>query len=91
MRRVLLAVFLCAGCRETPPEGAELTRSECSKLVQHVQSLEAADTGGLLDALHVGLRSGIEGCLGRGTKRAYRCVLDAQSVGDLRDCDSLFK
>jgi hypothetical protein len=84
-------VLLALGCRETPPEGAELTTAECRRIQQRIERLESADTGGLKDALHIQVRSGIEGCLGKGTQRAYRCVMQAESLGDLHECDSLFK
>lgn len=90
MWRVLAAALLLPACNRAAPTG-ELSHEECADLVRHVQKLEAADTGGLRDALNVGLRSGIEGCMGRGTVRAYRCVLQAQVVGELESCNDFFK
>jgi len=72
-------------------EGKELTYSECKRVVQHAQRVESADTGGLLDTLHAQSRSDIQGCLKNGTTRAYRCVLAAETVKDLRDCDQFFE
>lgn len=91
MRVFAVALILCAACRSPTPEGAELSRTQCADLVRHVQKLESADTGGMRDALNAGLRSGIEGCLAKGTERAYRCVLVAEAMKDLESCDLLFK
>jgi len=90
MRRFLALAAAVFACRGAAPAG-ELTHEECADLVRHVQSLEAADTGGLREALGVGLRGGIEGCLRRGTVRARQCVLQAQAVGDLDGCNAYFK
>ena len=91
MRASALPLILCAACHSAAPEGAELTRAQCADLVRHVQRLESDDTGGMRLALTAALRSGIEGCLAKGTDRAYRCILVAESVKDLETCDSLFK
>ena len=91
MRRILaLGGVAFVACNRTAPEG-ELTRAECADLVRHVQKLESADTGGLRDALNVGLRCGIEGCLARGTVRARECTLRAENLGDLESCNAYFK
>ncbi len=87
----LPAIFL-AGCPSpTAPEGAELTRAQCADLVRHVQRLQSEDTGGLRITLGVGLRSDIEGCLEKGTARAFSCVKAAENLNDLSACDGLFK
>lgn len=91
MRAFAAALMLCAACESRAPAGAELTRSQCADLVRHVQRLESADTGGMRDALNVGLRSGIDGCLASGTERAYRCVLVAETMHDLESCNALLK
>lgn len=78
-------------CQTRQPEGAELTRAQCAELVRHVQRLESADTGGMREALNVGLRSGVDGCLEKGTDRAYRCVMSAEAQKDLGSCDLLFR
>jgi hypothetical protein len=91
MRALPVALILCAACQSAAPEGAELSRGQCAELVRHVQRLESADTGGLRDALNVSLRSGIDGCLAKGTERAYRCVLSAEAMSDLDSCNALFK
>jgi hypothetical protein len=92
MRASVAALILCAAaCQSQAPAGAELTRPQCADLVRHVQRLESADTGGMRDALNVGLRSGIDGCLANGTERAYRCVLVAETMHDLESCNALFK
>lgn len=90
MWRVLPFAPLLVACHRAAPTG-ELSHEECANLVRHVQKLQAADTGGLRDALNVGLRAGIEGCLTRGTAKAYECSLQAQSLGELQSCDSYFK
>jgi hypothetical protein len=90
MWRFFPVVLVAASCHRAAPEG-ELSRKECADLVRHVQRLEAADTGGLRDALNVGLRGGIEGCLRSGTVRAHQCVLQAQTMGDLDGCNAYFK
>lgn len=82
--------LVVSGCGRASPKG-ELTRAECADVVRHVQKLQAADTGGLLDALNVGLRSGIEGCLAKGTVRARQCTLQAETVADLESCNVYFK
>jgi hypothetical protein len=90
MRRVLPLAALLVACHRSAPTG-ELSHEECANLVRHVQKLQAADTGGLRDALNVGLRAGIEGCLARGTAKAYDCALQAQTLGELESCNSFFK
>jgi hypothetical protein len=90
MWRILALVALLPACHRAAPTG-ELSHEECADLVRHVQRLQSADTGGLRDALNVGLRAGIEGCLARGTVRAYQCSLQAQTVGELESCDIYFK
>jgi len=90
VRTILALLLVPAACRGSAPSG-ELTHEECADLVRHVQSLEAADTGGLRDALNVGLRGGIEGCLRTGTIKARQCVLAAQNKADLEDCNAYFK
>lgn len=90
MRRFLALAIAAVACRGAAPAG-DLTHEECADLVRHVQRLEAADTGGLRDALNVGLRGGIEGCLRSGTVRARQCVLQAETVGNLEGCSSYFK
>ena len=90
MRRLLALAVALFSCRGAAPTG-ELTHEECADLVRHVQRLEAADTAGLGEALNVGLRGGIEGCLRTGTVRARQCVLQAETVGDLEGCSSCFK
>jgi hypothetical protein len=90
MRRFLVLAVAVSSCRGAAPSG-ELTREECADLVRHVQRLESADTGGLREALNVGLRGGIEGCLRSGTVRARQCVLQAQTAGELEGCNSYFK
>ena len=88
---VLAALAVLAGCRQTVPEGAELTRPQCADLVRRVQRLESEDTGGMRLALTRALRSGIDGCLEKGTERAYRCVLQAERRVDLEPCERHFK
>jgi hypothetical protein len=90
MWRFLALAAVVSACRGTAPAG-ELTHEECADLVRHVQRLQAADTGGLREALNVGLRGGIEGCLRTGTVRARQCVLQAETVGDLDGCSAYFK
>jgi len=90
MRRFLAPALVVVACRGAAPE-SELTHEECADLVRHVQKLQAADTGGLRDALNVGLRGGIEGCMRSATVRAHRCVLQAETLGDLDGCSSYFK
>ncbi len=90
MRAFLALALALPGCGRASPKG-ELTRAECADLVRHVQKLQAADTGGLLDALNVGLRSGIEGCLATGTVRARECTLQAETVAELERCNVYFK
>ncbi len=90
LRAPLLACLALVACESARPSG-ELTREECADLVRHVQRLESADTAGLRMALTVGLRSGIDGCLEKGTQRAYRCVLSAEAPKDLETCDALLK
>jgi hypothetical protein len=86
-----LGLLVClSGCHSAHPE-SELTHEECADLVRHVQRLEGADTGGMQVALNVGLRSGIEGCMARGTQTAYRCVMQAESAKDLESCNLLMK
>jgi len=80
-----------AGCKSSNNEGGELTREQCQELIRHVQTLQSADVGGLRDALHASRRSNLETCLRNGTERAYRCVLQAEGVGDLESCESLYK
>ena len=89
---VVLVALALAGCPTPPvPEGAELTRAQCADLVRHVQRLQSADTGGLRVALGVGLRADIDGCLEKGTLRAFSCVKAAENLTDLGACDSLYK
>lgn len=89
---VTLLALVLSGCPTPPtPEGAELTRAQCADLVRHVQRLTSEDTGGLRITLNVGLRAGIDGCLEKGTPRAYSCVKASETLGDLAACDSLFK
>lgn len=90
MRRFLAPALVVVACRGSAPDG-ELSHEECADLVRHVQKLQAADTGGLRDALNVGLRGGIEGCLRTGTVRARQCVLQAETLGELDGCSSYFK
>lgn len=90
VRPLLALALFAASCRGSAPEG-ELTHEECADLVRHVQKLQAADTGGLRDALNVGLRSGIEGCLRTATVRAHQCVLRAETLSDLDGCNAYFK
>ena len=96
MRASLVAILAASlvtplGCQSRNVEGGELSPADCSDLVRHVQKLEAGDTGGLRDALNVGLRSGVEGCLRKGTRRAYQCVLMAEKTADLETCASLYQ
>lgn len=85
----LALALLAAACKTSNPEGGELTREQCQDLVRHVQRLESADTGGMKESLHAARRANVEGCLRRGTERAYRCVLRTESVGELEACDML--
>ncbi|MBM4361622.1 MAG: hypothetical protein FJ104_02995 [Deltaproteobacteria bacterium] len=90
MRAYSLAFALLAvSCKTSNVEGGELSRKQCQDLVRHVQRLESADTGGMKDSLHAARRASVEGCLRRGTERAHRCILRAESVGDLEACDML--
>jgi hypothetical protein len=91
MRVPAAALILCAACESRTPAGAELTRAQCADLVRHVQRLQSADTGGMREALNVGLRPGIEGCLVNGTERAHACVMAAENIHDLESCNALFK
>ena len=91
MRRILLFLLLLPGCHRTTPEGAELTHAQCADLVRRVQRIQSEDTGGMRLVMTVGLSGGIEGCMEKGTERAHRCVLQAESISDLQTCDSLFK
>jgi len=91
MRAALALAMLVSGCQQAAPEGAELTHAECADLVRRVQRIQSADTGGMRLALTAALRPGIEGCLEKGTQRAYRCVLQAEGTQDLDSCDLLFK
>jgi hypothetical protein len=90
--RVGCAVFvLLYGCQSASSGTSELTHDECANLVRHVQRLQSDDAAGLQRALDVGLKSGIEGCLEKGTQRAYRCVLQAENTTELANCDALMK
>jgi uncharacterized pyridoxal phosphate-containing UPF0001 family protein len=92
MRPLALAsALILSSCRSTNHEGGDLSREQCQELVQHVQALESADTGGLAQALDAARRANVEGCLRRGTERAYRCVLQAESKKDLEPCESLYE
>jgi hypothetical protein len=85
----VLFSFLTA-CRSTQPSGGELTREECADLVRHVDRLQAGDPG-VGRAMDVRLKSDIEGCLVRGTQRAYHCVQQAETAADLDACEPLMK
>ena len=90
MRSVLLLPLCLAACQTAAQEG-ELSRAECADLARRVQRLESDETGGLKAALQAAHGGNVEGCLKRGTRRAHRCVMQAQSRADLRDCDLLFR
>jgi hypothetical protein len=90
MRVVCAALFLALfGCQSA--HSGELSHEECADLVRHVQRLQSDDTGGMRLALTVGLQGGIEGCMAKGTQRAYVCIQHAESVKDLESCNMLMK
>ena len=90
MRASLVVLLVLSGCHNTPASGGELTRQQCAELVLHVQRL-TADEPGVGRAMDVRFKSDIEGCLVRGTERAYRCVQAAETAADLDACDALMK
>ena len=68
-----------------------MTRAECAELVRHVQKLESEDTGGLRVALGVAMTANVDGCLEKATRRAYVCVMQAETKKDLESCEMLMK
>lgn len=91
LRLHLVAVLLpLAGCRSAPATDGELTREECADLVRRVDRLQASDPG-VGRAMDVRLKSDVEGCLVRGTRRAYRCIQQAETAADLDACEALMK
>ena len=90
MRRRLAVLLLLSGCQSTPATGGELSHEECADLVRRAQRLQAEDPG-VGRAMNVRLKSDIEGCIVRGTHRAYSCVQQAETVTDLDACEALMK
>jgi hypothetical protein len=90
---ILLALALppaVASCKGKPA-ATELTRHQCVDLVRKEHRLRSAGTSGLEMAEQVGERAGVDACLGKATQSAYRCVMHAETAGDLGACDELMK
>ena len=95
LRTILLGVALvvagaAAGCEGGGASG-ELTGKECAKLTRKVRRIETGGRNDLEIARRAGERSNLQSCKARGTKRAYRCVMRAESREDLRGCERHFK
>ncbi len=86
----LSLLFAVAGCKGTPA-GTAVTRRQCVDLVRKERRLRSASTAGLGMAEQVGERANVDACLGKATPRAYRCVMNAETAGDLDACDELMK
>lgn len=86
---VLLALTPCSACKGTAG-GGELTRKQCRDLVRKRNQLLSRDTGGMHTSLQRREKASVEGCMNRGTERAYRCVMQAGSPGELESCELLF-
>jgi hypothetical protein len=87
---LLVAAAPTTACEAANTEG-ELTREQCAELVRKVRQLNTADTGGLKVAMQASHGGSVEGCLRKGTERAYRCVLQSDTLGALSNCDSLYR
>ena len=86
-----LAVLCCVvGCETTAQQG-ELSSEQCAKLVRKERQIRSQGSNAMQLAGKAAERSTLQNCKVRGTERAYRCVMRAESLRDLRSCEPHYR